>query len=119
MEYQGTLIIYFFWIVIFALVGAAIGASRGRALAGFFFGFLIGPIGWILIAVGPNYKAEARRKLRDEEEKSQSNIDQLAKLGALREKGLITEAEWELKKKQLLGATTSDGSSIKYRSGPP
>lgn len=101
---ENNIISLLFLALICSCIGGAIGASRGRTLAGMFFGGLIGPLGWILIAVGPNPKAEARRKLLEEEEQSQSNIDQLAKLGALREKGLLTEAEWEKKKKQLLDA---------------
>lgn len=34
-----------------ALIGAAIGSPKGQAGAGFFLGFLLGPIGIIVIAV--------------------------------------------------------------------
>jgi hypothetical protein len=44
------------WFIISTLVGALIGQSKGRVGAGAFFGFLIGPIGWLIIALGPNKK---------------------------------------------------------------
>lgn len=43
-------------IAIGALVGAAIGQAKGRVGAGLFFGLLLGPIGWLIIAVGPSNK---------------------------------------------------------------
>ncbi len=36
--------------VLFGLVGAAIGQTRCRPVAGFLLGMLLGPIGWLLIA---------------------------------------------------------------------
>jgi hypothetical protein len=41
------------------LIGAIIGQRKGRAGAGFVLGALLGPIGWLVVGVGPNYK-EAR-----------------------------------------------------------
>ena len=37
--------------LICAIVGALIGRSKGRWLAGFIWGAALGPIGWIIIAV--------------------------------------------------------------------
>ena len=50
--YFETYLIY--WIVINALIGGAIGARKKRVGAGIIFGILLGPIGWILVAAGPN-----------------------------------------------------------------
>jgi len=44
------------WIIIGILVGALIGQSKGRVSARTFFGFLLGPIGWLITAIGPNKK---------------------------------------------------------------
>ena len=48
-------------ILIFGLflnlgLGAIIGQRKGRTGMGLLLGFLLGPIGWILIALGPNMK---------------------------------------------------------------
>ena len=32
-------------------IGALIGSAKGNAKAGFWWGFLLGPIGWIIMAV--------------------------------------------------------------------
>jgi len=42
------------WIVINALIGGAIGQTKNRLGAGILFGILLGPIGWLLVAAGPN-----------------------------------------------------------------
>src|SRR4051812_44153716 len=39
------------WFVI-GMIGAAIGQMKGRVGAGLFFGLLLGPLGWLLIAAG-------------------------------------------------------------------
>ena len=41
------------WII-FGAVGLAIGKHKGRPTAGFVFGLLAGPLGWLVVAVGPN-----------------------------------------------------------------
>lgn len=42
------------------LVGAAIGENKGRRPAGFFFGLLAGPVGWALVAAGPDLRPRCR-----------------------------------------------------------
>jgi ribosomal protein L40E len=41
------------------LIGAIIGTSNGRSAEGFLWGILLGPIGWIIVAVSP--KAYGRK----------------------------------------------------------
>jgi len=45
------------YVLIFGLVGWLIGDQKGRAGAGFLFGILLGPIGWVVVLLGPNLKA--------------------------------------------------------------
>jgi len=52
MDEIGTFIICaFFWVVIGGGVGVAIGSNKGRGVEGFWLGFLLGPIGWIITAL--------------------------------------------------------------------
>ena len=46
--------------VLMATVGFFIGDAKGRDLAGAMFGAFLGPIGWLLIAVGPDLRAKCR-----------------------------------------------------------
>ena len=43
----------FIWAIM-ALVGYLIGKSKSRPTAGFIWGLLLGPIGWLIIAIGPD-----------------------------------------------------------------
>lgn len=56
---DGEWIESWWWVVIAvdATVGTIIGAWRARALAGAIFGALLGPVGWLLVALGPNRAA--------------------------------------------------------------
>lgn len=47
-------LIYLLILALSALLGAAVGRKRGREGAGALFGFLLGPVGWILILCGPD-----------------------------------------------------------------
>lgn len=39
--------------VVFGAIGMLIGQRKGRVAAGLFFGMLLGPIGWLVTALGP------------------------------------------------------------------
>lgn len=39
-----------------ALVGRMIGARRGRERAGTWWGLLLGPLGWLIVAAGPDLR---------------------------------------------------------------
>ncbi|MGL4575986.1 MAG: hypothetical protein ACRCV9_14470 [Burkholderiaceae bacterium] len=58
-----------FLVAIYALialgVGIAVGMARGRPLAGFLWALLLGPVGWLLVAVGPDMRnAPVRSAMR-------------------------------------------------------
>ncbi len=40
----------FLWLI-FAVIGALIGRSKGRVLAGFLWGLFLGPLGWLIVAL--------------------------------------------------------------------
>jgi len=44
------------WALIGGLVGYAIGKGKGRPEAGAIWGALLGVLGWIVIAAGPNLR---------------------------------------------------------------
>lgn len=52
-----------FYVLVFGLIGVALGARKGRPFAGFVFGVLLGPIGWLIVAVGPDVKATEQATL--------------------------------------------------------
>ena len=43
--------IFIFFAVVSGLIGLAIGSGKGRGAAGFWLGFFLGAIGWIIVAV--------------------------------------------------------------------
>ena len=43
------------WVLVGGLVGLLIGQFKGRGFVGALVGAFLGPIGWLLIAVGPNH----------------------------------------------------------------
>jgi hypothetical protein len=51
-----TLLIAF---AVFGIVGHFIGERKGRAAQGVVLGVLLGPIGWLLVHFGPDYRTEA------------------------------------------------------------
>ena len=53
---ESHLIMFLIGVPVGALIGALIGQSRGRTGAGAVLGLLLGPIGWLAVALGPNLK---------------------------------------------------------------
>jgi len=55
----------FIGMLIGGLVGALIGRSRGRLVDGLGWGIILGPIGWLIVALGPDVKiAQAAMRMR-------------------------------------------------------
>jgi len=48
---SAVLFVLIFWCGVGGLVGALIGSGKGRAVAGFWLGLLLGIIGWIIVAL--------------------------------------------------------------------
>lgn len=42
------------YFVIFGAIGMLIGQRKGRTLAGLIWSMLLGPFGWLVVALGPN-----------------------------------------------------------------
>ena len=38
------------------VIGTLVGQAKGRAVAGMIWGLVLGPLGWVLVALGPNLK---------------------------------------------------------------
>lgn len=53
-----TFLVFF---IVFGAVGMLIGQHKGRAVAGLLWAMLLGPIGWLLVALGPNLKQPKSR----------------------------------------------------------
>ena len=42
------------WALIGGAIGAMIGERKRRKEAGFWWGFFLGPLGWLIVALGPD-----------------------------------------------------------------
>jgi Short C-terminal domain len=84
------------------LIGAAIGEKKGRKGAGFFFGILMGPLGWLLIAVGPNLNSGATGSRISNAQSEADARKKLTDLKELLDSGVINQADFDRKKQELL-----------------
>lgn len=74
------------WIVVI-LIGAYLGQRRGRTFAGFWWAFFLGPIGWLILLLGPNPRAEAEAAAKHAQEQrvealQRQHLDELRALRA-------------------------------------
>ena len=46
----------FIWVPINLIVGAIVGKTKNRIGAGMFLAILLGPIGWLVVLIGPDYR---------------------------------------------------------------
>lgn len=133
------------WFIFFVVVGflawgvGVLAESRGRSLLGFFLlSFFFSPIlGLIVVLVMPNLvaraeeEAERDRARREEHERrlesirmlspqpesqiSNSVADELSKLAALRDKGVLTDDEFRDQKSALLGQKQQAAKPVPVR----
>lgn len=100
-------LVFWLWAILGALIGAAIGQRKGRAGAGFFFGVILGPIGWIIIAVGPDLRQKVPASATPPAPAAspgepQSVAARLGSLEDLKKGGLLNDDEYRAKREQLL-----------------
>src|SRR5438067_2485432 len=50
------------WAIVGGFVGAMIGDRKGRGGEGLVLGLLLGPIGWLVVGLGPDYKKARNTK---------------------------------------------------------
>jgi hypothetical protein len=50
--------------VLFGAIGMLIGQTKGRPTAGLIFSMLLGPIGWLLIFLGPDVRKQRQARNR-------------------------------------------------------
>jgi MFS family permease len=104
------LVIGLFVGILFSVLAVFIGSvaeEKGRSFAAFFFlSLLISPIimGIIVATISPmkNSSGDTKPEIGFEQPASKDLAQEIEKLGQLREKGLITKAEFDAKKKELL-----------------
>jgi hypothetical protein len=86
-------------LFISALIGAAIGQTRGRTSAGFWWGLFLGPIGWLLVLLGPNPKKQKEEAERHAHDKKMQTMQEahLSELRALRRSLVVGAKEPEVR----------------------
>lgn len=52
------------WFLLFGAVGMLIGQKKGRTIAGLIWAMVLGPIGWLVIYLGPTITPQARPAVR-------------------------------------------------------
>lgn len=91
----------FFWIIMGVVVGI-IANSKGKSFFPWFlYGVLIWPVALTHIIVTKSENQEATEAATSQETQGDP-VDKLAKLAELKEKGVITEEEFQEQKKKLL-----------------
>ena len=54
------------WLYFLGAIGRRIGSGKGHARAGWWLGLLLGPIGWLIVAlIGPSSDSQAQQAVRN------------------------------------------------------
>ncbi|SHK67322.1 SHOCT domain-containing protein [Rhodothermus profundi] len=91
-----------FWIIMGAVVGIIANSKGKNWFPWFLYGALIWPVALTHIIVTKSEKQETATTPTAKEVQSDL-VDKLAKLAELKEKGVITEEEFQEQKRKLLG----------------
>lgn len=83
--------------VLFGFITDAISESKGY-YNGFWWGFFLGLLGLIVVAVRPNQ----RKPMQDKSVKAANYTQALERLASMRDQGILTEAEFNEKKHEIL-----------------
>lgn len=110
-----TVLIVIALLAVNGCIGYLIGNAKGRGTEGFWLGFLISVIGWIIVAILPrSLELEEERELRlatargvvsatpTPPSAAKATAEKIALLDELRESGLISEEEFESRKSAVL-----------------
>lgn len=52
------------WVAVMGGIGMAVGAHKGRIVAGLLWGTLLGVFGWLLVWLGPTHRTRERPRVR-------------------------------------------------------
>lgn len=55
-------VIFLMYFIVFGSIGMLIGQKKGRVMAGLIWAMLLGPIGWLLVFMGPDANAPKAAK---------------------------------------------------------
>ena len=83
--------------LIFGFITRAIADSKGYD-GGFWWGFFLGLLGLIVVAVRPNQ----RKPVQDKSVKAANYTQALERLASMRDQGILTEEEFNEKKQEIL-----------------
>jgi hypothetical protein len=95
---------------VFGAIGALIAREKGRAWAGFWWSYFLGPIGWVIAALLlPSTEVEARRQEEvaearafDDDQGGHARLSQLEQLSNLHDRGALSDSEFEDEKRRVL-----------------
>lgn len=108
---------YALYFAIVVLVGALIGKAKGRMGAAIFFSLLLGPIGWLIIALGPTIGHRDSFDDLISRPPLAPQSDELAALRKLFDAGVLTAVEYD-SKRALLAARQPTGALLAPPSKP-
>lgn len=60
----------FLFALITAIVGVFLGNMRNRGRAGFWFGFILGPFGWIIVLLMPEKKGAMSAPIKSKDSRA-------------------------------------------------